>query len=43
MAEELSLDDAKTLLALCASGRLYAVEEWIGAGRSLQVLTSPRF
>jgi hypothetical protein len=37
MAEELSIDDAKTLLALCASGRLYAVEAWVGAGRSLQV------
>jgi hypothetical protein len=37
MAEELSIDDAKTLLALCASGRLYAVEAWIGSGRSLQV------
>jgi hypothetical protein len=37
MAEELSIDEAKTLLALCASGRLYAVEAWIGSGRSLQV------
>jgi hypothetical protein len=37
MAEELFIDDAKTLLALCASGRLYAVEAWIGSGRSLQV------
>src|SRR3954466_15059572 len=37
MAEELSIDDAKALLALCASGRLYAVEAWIVAGRSLQV------
>ena len=35
--EELSIDDAKTLLALCTSGRLYAVQEWIGSGRSLQV------
>jgi hypothetical protein len=37
MAEELSIDDAKALLALCASGRLYAVQEWIGSGRSLHV------
>ena len=37
MAEELSIDDAKALLALCASGRLYAVEAWVSAGRSLQV------
>jgi len=37
MAEELPIEDAKTLLALCSSGRLYAVEEWISTGRSLQV------
>lgn len=37
MGEELSTGDAKTLLALCASGRLYAIEAWVQAGRSLQV------
>jgi hypothetical protein len=37
MADELSIDDAKALLALCASGRLYAIEEWVQAGRSLEV------
>jgi hypothetical protein len=37
MAEELSTEDAKALLALCASGRLYAIEEWIRDGRSLNV------
>jgi hypothetical protein len=37
MAQELSIEDAKALLALCASGRLYAVEAWVLAGRSLQV------
>ena len=37
MAEELTPEDAKALLALCASGRLYAIEAWIRAGRSLQV------
>lgn len=37
MAEELSIDDAKQLLELCAAGRLYAIEEWVQAGRSLQV------
>ena len=37
MAEDLSIEDGKRLLALCASGRLYAVEAWIGSGRSLQV------
>jgi hypothetical protein len=42
MAEELSIEDAKTLLALCALGRLYAVEEWIGSGRSLEVRSAIR-
>src|SRR5919109_2531865 len=37
MGEELSIEDAKVLLALCASGRLYAIEAWVQAGRSLQV------
>ena len=37
MNEELSIEDAKVLLALCASGRLYAVEAWVQAGRSLEV------
>src|SRR5256885_2112985 len=37
MAQELSTEDAKTLLALCGSGRLYAIEAWVQAGRSLQV------
>ena len=39
IAQELSTDDAKTLLALCASGRLYAIEAWVQTGRSLQVPT----
>src|SRR5215204_4298229 len=42
MAQDLSIDEAKTLLALCTSGRLYAVEAWIGSGRSLQVPGSLR-
>jgi len=37
MAEELAIDEAKQLLGLCAAGRLYAIEEWVQAGRSLQV------
>src|SRR5438045_7832946 len=37
MDEELSVEEAKALLALCASGRLYAVEAGVRAGRSLQV------
>lgn len=36
-AEELPIEDAKALLALRASGRLYAIEDWVQAGRSLQV------
>ena len=37
MAQELSTEDAKALLALCASERLYAIEAWVQAGRSLEV------
>lgn len=37
IGQELSIEDAKHLLALCAGGRLYAIEEWVQAGRSLQV------
>jgi hypothetical protein len=37
MAQELSTEDAKTLLSLCGSGRLYAIEAWVRAGRPLQV------
>src|SRR3954466_2631246 len=42
MAEELSIDDAKKLLAMSASGRLYALEAWIDSGRSLQVPSALR-
>ncbi len=31
-----NFEDVASLLRLCAAGRLYEVEEWIGAGRSLQ-------
>lgn len=37
MAEELTIEDAKELLALCVSGRLYTIEDWIQTGRSIQV------
>ena len=37
MPDELPIDEAKQLVALCAAGRLYAVEDWVRAGRSLQV------
>lgn len=33
---ELPPDDAKDLLRLCEAGRLYDVDEWISAGRSLK-------
>lgn len=37
MDRELSPEDAKELIALCQAGRLFAVEQWIRTGRSLQV------
>jgi len=37
MAEHLTTEDAKSLLQLCRAGRLYDVEKWIAAGKSIQV------
>ncbi len=37
MAETLSVAEAKELIQLCRAGRLYEVEAWIRAGRSLDV------
>src|SRR6516225_102029 len=37
LSDELSIEDAKHLLGLCAAGRLYEVENWIRSGRSLRV------
>jgi hypothetical protein len=37
LSDELSIEDAKQLLGLCAAGRLYEVDDWIRAGRSLCV------
>jgi ankyrin repeat protein len=37
MDDYLSSDDAKQLIRLCQAGQLYDVEEWIHAGRSLQL------
>jgi hypothetical protein len=37
MPDELSVEDGKRLLALCAAGRLYAIEDWVRAGRTLSV------
>lgn len=42
LSEELSIEDAKQLLGLCAAGRLYEVEDWIRAGHSLRVPRSVR-
>jgi hypothetical protein len=35
--QPLSLDEAKELIRLCETGRLYEVEVWIAAGKSLTV------
>ena len=35
--EVLTPDDARTLLALCESGKLHDVEKWIASGKSLRV------
>lgn len=30
-------DEAKALITLCRKGRLYDIEKWIGAGKSLDI------
>jgi len=35
--EVLTPDDARTLLALCESGKLHDVEKWIASGKSFRV------
>jgi hypothetical protein len=35
MTSTLTIDESKALTALCRSGRLYDVEQWISAGRSI--------
>lgn len=37
MNHVLQPDDAKHLLRLCESGRLYEIEEWIRVGKSLRI------
>ena len=37
MGAVLAVDEAKQLLKLCDAGRLYEVEAWIRAGKSLTV------
>jgi hypothetical protein len=44
MQEVLTLEEAKELVRLCRVGKLYEVDDWIRAGRSLRVpinLTRP--
>ena len=36
MGDTLALEEAKELVRFCAAGRLYEVEDWIRAGRSLK-------
>ena len=40
MASILTTEESKALLALCRTGRLYEVEDWIGAGKSLRIAGS---
>ena len=35
MASTLTIDESKTFLAFCRSGRLYDVDQWIAAGKSI--------
>jgi hypothetical protein len=42
MSETLSTTEAKHLLRLCKSGRLFDVQHWIASGKSLRVLTDLR-
>ena len=42
MPAVLTKEESKELLALCRSGRLYEVEDWIRAGRSLQIADGVR-
>jgi hypothetical protein len=38
----LSIDEGKELLSLCGAGKLYEIEAWIDAGKSLHVPEEPR-
>ena len=35
-ADKLNLEQSRALAKLCRDGKLYEIEEWVGAGRSLQ-------
>jgi hypothetical protein len=38
----LTLEQSKTLLTLCRTGRLYEIEDWIRAGKSIEVAAGAR-
>jgi hypothetical protein len=38
----MSVDQAKELIALCRAGKLYDVEKWIAAGKSLDISSATR-
>jgi hypothetical protein len=40
--EALGTDEAKALIALCRKGRLYGIEKWIAAGKSLDISSATR-
>jgi hypothetical protein len=42
MASILTTEESKALLALCRTGRLYEVEDWIRAGKSLRIAEGVR-
>ena len=37
MSGNLSIEEGKELLTLCRAGKLYEIEAWVAAGRSIQV------
>ncbi len=39
MADHLTIEDSKALLALCRAGKLYDIDRWIASGKS--ILTDP--
>ncbi len=42
METALSVEESKCLLALCRTGRLYEVEDWLKSGKSLEVSSAVR-
>ena len=35
MSSQLTVEESKTLLALCRAGKLYEIERWITSGKSI--------